>query len=726
MFDLSIKNKVLFFIIALFGVSFVGFLSVLTNFQNNKMQEIQTERLSRVGESFKKNIELHLKTYYSNLMTDFLSKEMTKEVAFENREELLKITQEKYFQMIKEDGNILQVHFHKKDGKTLLRLHDIDLYDDEIAKIRVMPQIIHQEQHAISGFELGKNGIGYRIFQPIFYENRYAGALEFGVSPHKIVNLVTYFNKVDGVLIFNDSSKNDASVQFQKISNEELKRFLDNNPSAIKTQKIDTDDGKYYAISSFDVLDYSSKAIGKFLFFDDMTLQYKEYRKYLIMFFVNFTVFFIFIIVVTNVGFLKMTKKLDESNKKLQESNDELETILFTTKDGIAILDLQTNFLFFNDSYLKMTGFSKEELLTKSCAGLSMSEDLPKALKAIEEVMQKGFIENFEKTCIVKDGKRVNTNMAISLMPDQKRLLISVKNITEAKRKEKLLQEYVALINSNIITSSSDTQGDITYVSEKFCEISGYSKEELIGQNHRMIRHPDMPDSLYKEIWETITQHKLWSGEIKNLKKDGGYYWVKASIYASFDFDGNHIGYTAIRQDITDKKTVEEISITDGLTHIFNRRHFNETFPKVINSAKRNNELVCFLMMDIDHFKKYNDNYGHQAGDDVLINFAACLKQTLKRSDDIAFRLGGEEFGIVYKAEDKHKAFAFANTVRCAIENLKIPHAFSSASSYVTASMGLVCRNADTINNMDEVYKEADVLLYEAKESGRNKVAVNS
>ena len=74
--------------------------------------------------------------------------------------------------------------------------------------------------------------------------------------------------------------------------------------------------------------------------------------------------------------------------------------------------------------------------------------------------------------------------MAISLMPDQKRLLISVKNITEAKRKEKLLQEYVALINSNIITSSTDTQGDITYVSEKFCEISGYSKEELIGQNH--------------------------------------------------------------------------------------------------------------------------------------------------------------------------------------------------------------------------------------------------
>lgn len=540
------------------------------------------------------------------------------------------------------------------------------------------------------------------------------------------MNLVTYFNKLDGVLIFNDSSKNDASVQFQKIANEELKRFLDNNPNAIKTQKIDTDDGKHYAISSFDVLDYSSKAIGKFLFFDDMTLQYKEYRKYLIMFFVNFTVFFIFIIVVTNVGFLKMTKKLDESNKKLQESNDELETILFTTKDGIAILDLQTHFLFFNDSYLKMTGFSKEELLTKSCAGLSMSEDLPKALKAIEEVMQKGFIENFEKTCIVKDSKRVNTNMAISLMPDQKRLLISVKNITEAKRKEKLLQEYVALINSNIITSSTDTQGDITYVSEKFCEISGYSKEELIGQNHRMIRHPDMPDSLYKEIWETIIQHKPWSGEIKNLKKDGGYYWVKASIYASFDFDGNHIGYTAIRQDITDKKTVEEISITDGLTNIFNRRHFNEIFPKVINGAKRNDEFVCFLLMDIDHFKQYNDNYGHQAGDDVLIKFAACLKKNLKRSDDVAFRLGGEEFGIIYKAEDKHKALTFANTVRCAIGNLKIPHAYSSASSYITASMGLVCKNADKINDMDEVYKEADDLLYEAKDSGRNKVAVNS
>ncbi len=725
MFELSIKNKILFFIIALFSFAFVGFLSIFISFQNQKMQEIKIENLSRVSESFKKNRELHLNDYYLKLMNDFLSKEIIKEVASENRDELLKMTKEKYLQMTKEDENIFQVYFHKKDGKTLLRLHNVDLYDDEVAKIRVMAQTIHKEQKEISGFERGSNGVAYRIFKPIFYENRYVGALEFDVSPKKILNLVAYFNKIDGALIFNDTNKDSPFVQFQKISDEKLRHFLANNSSDMQTQNIHTDDGNYYAIYSFDILDYSNKNIGKFLFFDDITMQYKEYKKDLIMFSVNFAIVFIFLIVVINIGFSTITKKLNESNEKLQESNDELETILTTTKDGIAILDLQTNFLFFNDSYLKMTDFSKEELLSKSCAELSAPEDLPRAIKAVEEVMQKGFVENFEKTCILKDGKRVDINMSIALMPDKKRLLLSVKNITEFKIKEKLLQEYVSLIDKNIITSSTNIKGNIIYVSDKFCEISGFSKEELLGKNHRIVKHPDMPSSLYKEIWNTITQGKTWSGEIKNLKKDGGFYWVKASIYPTFDSYANHTGYTAIRQDITDKKIIEEISITDGLTNIFNRRHFNETCPKMIHSAKRENELLSFLLLDVDHFKLYNDNYGHQEGDEVLKAVALCLKNTMHRADDMVFRLGGEEFGVLFKADSKEKAFEFSNILRKNIEDLKIAHDFNSASKYITASMGLVCKHADEIESMDTIYKDADDLLYKAKDGGRNRVVGN-
>jgi diguanylate cyclase (GGDEF)-like protein len=170
---------------------------------------------------------------------------------------------------------------------------------------------------------------------------------------------------------------------------------------------------------------------------------------------------------------------------------------------------------------------------------------------------------------------------------------------------------------------------------------------------------------------------------------------------------------------------VELISITDGLTNIYNRRHFNDTFPAIIKSSKRLHELLCFLIMDIDHFKQYNDTYGHQMGDSVLIKVAKCMKDSLNRDDDTCYRLGGEEFGILYKASNKENALIFANIVRENIENLKIEHSGNSASAYITASMGLICKNANELEDEDLAYKQADDLLYKAKESGRNKVVSN-
>lgn len=300
--------------------------------------------------------------------------------------------------------------------------------------------------------------------------------------------------------------------------------------------------------------------------------------------------------------------------------------------------------------------------------------------------------------------------------------IISLKN-RQINNLNTQMKKYIKIVNENVLTSSTDLDGNITYVSEAFCEISGYTKEELIGQNHKIIKHYDMLDSTYKDLWETISSGKVWKGEIKNKKKSGDYYWVKAFISPIFDNKQTIIGYTSIRQDITDKKRIEEISITDGLTNIYNRRYFDEVFPKIINSAKRKNELIAFLFMDIDHFKQYNDNYGHQKGDDVLIKFAKCLKDSLHRSSDLAFRLGGEEFALVYQPETKEKAIEFANTIKNNIEKLQIKHEFSSARLYITASMGLVCKNANDIDK--NIYKEADNLLYEAKKSGRNQIKVN-
>lgn len=287
------------------------------------------------------------------------------------------------------------------------------------------------------------------------------------------------------------------------------------------------------------------------------------------------------------------------------------------------------------------------------------------------------------------------------------------------------LDNYITLVDKNIITSSTDLEGNITDVSEAFCKISGYSEHELLGKNHRIIKHPDMYDNVYKDLWDKLNDDLEWEGEIRNLKKDGTSYWVKATIYPRYNDSGVKEGYTAIRQDITDKKIIEKISLTDGLTGIFNRRHFNELFPKAINSSKRTNELFCFLIIDIDNFKDYNDTYGHQKGDEVLKKVASAINKSTKRVDDYCFRLGGEEFAIIFKSDSKDKAVMYSETIKEKIERLKIIHEKNSASDYITISIGLVCIYANEISNHDDVFKQADDLLYKAKENGRNIVCSN-
>jgi len=182
--------------------------------------------------------------------------------------------------------------------------------------------------------------------------------------------------------------------------------------------------------------------------------------------------------------------------------------------------------------------------------------------------------------------------------------------------------------------------------------------------------------------------------------------------------------------EITRRKEVEKrlelMSVTDALTSLYNRRHFNEMFVQMINSAKRENQNICFAILDVDFFKQYNDTYGHHAGDAVLKRFAKVMRASTLRPDDYCFRLGGEEFGILFKGtQTAEQAKRFVERIRANLENEHIEHKNSSASNYVTASFGLVIKEANSVEESDKLYQEADELLYQAKESGRNRVISN-
>ena len=169
---------------------------------------------------------------------------------------------------------------------------------------------------------------------------------------------------------------------------------------------------------------------------------------------------------------------------------------------------------------------------------------------------------------------------------------------------------------------------------------------------------------------------------------------------------------------------LEKLSMYDGLTNIRNRRFFDETFEKTFNEIKRDKKSLAVLMIDIDFFKPYNDNYGHGQGDETLRKVAKALEKTIKRASDFVARYGGEEFVILLKDINKDGVEAVANNLLNAVRELKITHEFSKIEKYVTVSIGASFYNSSSDITKLELLLKADETLYNVKNSGRNNFAI--
>lgn len=169
---------------------------------------------------------------------------------------------------------------------------------------------------------------------------------------------------------------------------------------------------------------------------------------------------------------------------------------------------------------------------------------------------------------------------------------------------------------------------------------------------------------------------------------------------------------------------LEKLSMYDGLTNIRNRRFFDETFEKTFNEIKRDKKSLAVLMIDIDFFKPYNDNYGHGQGDETLRKVAKALEKTIKRASDFVARYGGEEFVILLKDINKDGVEAVANNLLNAVRELKITHEFSKIENYVTVSIGASFYNSSSDITKLELMLKADETLYSVKNSGRNNFAI--
>lgn len=292
--------------------------------------------------------------------------------------------------------------------------------------------------------------------------------------------------------------------------------------------------------------------------------------------------------------------------------------------------------------------------------------------------------------------------------------------------KNKLFEKdsLLKIVDENVLISVTDKKGLIIDVSSAFCKMTGYSKEELIGSTHKILKHKDTPESFYKKMWHEINKGKIFKATIKNRKKDGDIYWAKLTITPVINEKAEIVNFTAVRQDITNKMKLEELIIEDELTKLYNRRYFTEILNREIKRIKRAKSNISLIFIDIDYFKKYNDYYGHQEGDKILQEISILFKNICSRSTDYAFRLGGEEFCIIFSGLSKKKSIEFSEKIVNAVENLNILHYKSECSKYVTISAGLIIKSYAETLDIESLYKEADDALYIAKSKGRNQVYI--
>ncbi len=301
-------------------------------------------------------------------------------------------------------------------------------------------------------------------------------------------------------------------------------------------------------------------------------------------------------------------------------------------------------------------------------------------------------------------------------------LLLKIQiNITKEKEleleyKNKELQTLTNLLDKYVISSKTNKKGIITYASQAFINISGYSKEELIGKPHNIVRHPDMPKESFEDMWKVIKSGKTWRGEVKNLQKDGGYYWVDAIITADYDDFNNIIGYSAIRLDITAQKAAQFLASFDFLTSLPNRAKFEDIAEHAIKVSKRDKSKLAILFIDFDKFKHINDTLGHNIGDEMLKMVSNRLSDVLREVDTIA-RIGGDEFVIMLESLQDIKDISKITTKL--LDVAREPMNIGGNNIHTSASIGISIYPDDG-TSISELMKKADAAMYHAKDTGRD------
>lgn len=287
------------------------------------------------------------------------------------------------------------------------------------------------------------------------------------------------------------------------------------------------------------------------------------------------------------------------------------------------------------------------------------------------------------------------------------------------------------------ISDNGAEDNPLIFVNPAFERLTGYSFEEITNVNCRYLQKNDRDQPELETIHKAVDEGEYCLVTLRNYRKDGTMFWNELSISPIYNEKRIVSHFLGIQKDVTSrvlieqqlrqdnqsleetKARLEQLTIKDGLTGIYNRRFFDLQLDVQCRIARRNNDPLALLMIDVDHFKQFNDIYGHQAGDSALKSVAGSLNKAFLRGSDFVARYGGEEFVVLSAGMTQEQAVLFTERLCQRVRSLEIPHSASS-TGYLTISIGFSVLSVASQDVPGVLLAQADKALYAAKQRGRN------